>query len=257
MTIEKRSKTVVILGMHRTGTSMIGGTLSRLGVDMGEELVGVDWTNPLGHYEDKCFLSLNREILEAAGGDWKNPPDQRRIIIQEENFSGDIRELIRKRESRSKIWGWKDPRTSLTIELYLPHLTNPYLIVCHRDKQEIAESLKRRNKMEIEEGKILAKDYEQRIENFFNDHVYLPRLDLNYRKVTVDPKRWIMEMIDFLELESNDLNIEETVSFIKPNEEVKRKRPVAAAKRMLGLIKLGITNPWKIPGYLLRKIELK
>jgi len=65
---EKRPKEIIILGMHRSGTSMLSGMLDRLGIDMGDDVVGRQESNPLGHFEDGDLLSLNELILAKAGG---------------------------------------------------------------------------------------------------------------------------------------------------------------------------------------------
>jgi len=49
-------------------------------------------------------------------------------------------------------WGWKDPRLSLTIELFLPYLHNPVFVICTRKSQTIAESLFRRDGIEVKRG---------------------------------------------------------------------------------------------------------
>ncbi|ABN70622.1 hypothetical protein Smar_1536 [Staphylothermus marinus F1] len=52
----EEERTVVVLGMHRSDTSMIAGILNILGVYMGERLLGASWSNPLGHFEDLVSL---------------------------------------------------------------------------------------------------------------------------------------------------------------------------------------------------------
>ncbi len=225
-----RSKTVVVLGMHRSGTSMIGGVLFMLGVDMGKKLLGKQWSNPLGHFEDKRFYVLNKRILQAAGGSWNSVPSAEAILAQEQKFAEDIRILIEKRNS--EIWGWKDPRTNLTIELYLSYLTNPYFLVCHRNHEEIVKSLKRRDDMEhkenlgINEAKKLIEVYKRRIEAFFTKYSDLPKLDLIYDSVINEPQKWVKEIIEFLELESTEEQRRRAINFIKPKKEIEEIRGI-------------------------------
>ena len=121
--MEIHNKIVIVLGMHKSGTSMVAGSLKKLGVNMGKDTTP-DSTNPLGHFEDKEFVTLNSQILKKAGGSWTNPPAKEKILIQKEYFLRKIESLIQKQ--KSELWGWKDPRTCLTIELYLPYLINSY-----------------------------------------------------------------------------------------------------------------------------------
>lgn len=126
-------KTFVVLGMHKSATSLAAKGLHEAGVYMGENLnrYGFDGYD---FYENEDFVNLNDRILKAAGGDHKNPPSRQRIL--EQDFSREIQEVISKHER--KLWGWKDPRTTLTIELYMPYLKNPHFITCFRDPKKVA-----------------------------------------------------------------------------------------------------------------------
>ena len=68
-------KEVIILGMHRSGTSLMVNVLYKLGVNMGRIFKKKNYTNPLGFYEDINFIDLNKYIIKRLGKDWKNPPD--------------------------------------------------------------------------------------------------------------------------------------------------------------------------------------
>src|SRR6056297_3209798 len=99
----KKTKTIIILGMHKTRTSPLAGALVRLGVDMGrtikQESKRDDISNPLGHYEDWDFQKLNKQILKKAHGDWKNPPLKKDILNEKDSFKEQIKDLIQKKES--------------------------------------------------------------------------------------------------------------------------------------------------------------
>lgn len=253
--MRNQRKTVVVLGMHRSGTSMVTGVLSRLGVDVGQELLGKHWSNPLGHFEDRDFLELNNRILEAAGGSWDAPPSEDAIRAQMANFIKEVKDVIGRKNS--SIWGWKDPRTSLTIELYLPYLTNPYFIVCHRDFKAIAESLRQRDGMKIEQGIRLAGIYEKRIEDFFGAHPELRRVDITYEEMLAAPEKELRKIIDFLEIEVSQEQYQEALHFILPEEKIHWLSKKELMKARVGMIKKAVTKPWKIPGFILRKIWTK
>ncbi|MDI3547538.1 MAG: hypothetical protein PWR10_1190 [Halanaerobiales bacterium] len=213
-------KTVIVLGMHRCGTSMIAGVLNKLGINMGDKLLGKSPSNPLGHFEDEDFLDLNERILKAARGSWLNPPSEKEILEQKEQFQAEIMTLTSK--VNTGIWGWKDPRTSLTIDLYIDYLENPYFIVCHRKAEDVAASLQKRDPdfINIESGINLRNLYEERINNFFSEHPGLPRLDLYYEEVINAPRKWVKEIINFLEIVVSNKDFQRAVKFILPNEEV-------------------------------------
>lgn len=239
---ESNPKIVIILGMHKTGTSMIGGVLSNIAVNMGIEMLGTNWENPLGFYEDKHLLELNELILAAASGTWDIPPDRETILANENQFSKDIANLIDK-EQKLGIRGWKDPRMSLTIELYVPHLKNPIFVVTHRNNQAVAESLNRRDGIEIVEGFRLKKIYEDRIEIFFDENPQYQRLDLYYEEATKNPIECVNKLISFLEIQPSHKEYQDAVDFILPNEKMHK---LAKKMRRYQLIKKGIKQSFKI-----------
>jgi hypothetical protein len=243
-------KAVVILGMHRSGTSMVGGVLARLGVNMGEQFREDRLSsNPLGFYEDADFLNLNIKILREAGGSWENPPGLENILLQKSKFEVDIEKLIK---DKPHLWGWKDPRTSLTIRLYLPYLHNVYFIVCHRSPEEVANSLYKRSRMSFDKSMQLYEIYEREIEKFFKDHPDLKKIELDYKNVTIDPRGTVDEIIRHLDIEVNKKQYEKAIEFILPTGEKSKIK-----KRLLftHLIKKGIKNPWKIPHYLIKAVK--
>jgi hypothetical protein len=68
------SECVVILGMHRSGTSALAGVLQRLGVDFGNDLVGATPANPKGHFELTAAVRMNDHLLRRVfGARWKTP----------------------------------------------------------------------------------------------------------------------------------------------------------------------------------------
>lgn len=159
------SKQIIVLGPHRSGTSMVAGILHHLGVFMGEDLVmGNMPEQPTGYFEDREFLQLNERILSRAGGGWQDIPDQAAINSTADRFSEEIADLIGRR-SEHKIWGWKDPRTCLTLPLYLRFLSNPHIVIVQRDYLAIKASLIKREKglMDSVTAAIITETYLKRI----------------------------------------------------------------------------------------------
>ncbi len=66
---------VLVVGMHRSGTSALTGALGRLGLALpaAGDLVAGRYDNPV-HYESKALNDLDDAILAAAGGSWSAPP---------------------------------------------------------------------------------------------------------------------------------------------------------------------------------------
>jgi hypothetical protein len=63
---------VVVLGMHRSGTSSAAGALVRLGAAAPQHLMAPNADNERGFWESPVILDLNNAVLAAGGSDWKD-----------------------------------------------------------------------------------------------------------------------------------------------------------------------------------------
>ena len=63
---------VVVLGMHRSGTSSAAGALVRLGAAAPQHLLAPNADNERGYWESPVIVDLNDAILAAAGSNWKD-----------------------------------------------------------------------------------------------------------------------------------------------------------------------------------------
>ena len=161
------SKVFIVLGMHRSATSLVSKALLNeihMGPCPGPNV-----------FESRPFVLLNRKILRRAKGSWHKPPPERAILDQYDGMRDQIIETIEAEKADRVLWGWKDPRTTLTIKLYLPHLENPHFINIFRNPLDVARSLQRRDGFTTERGVRLANIYNARLLNFLN----CP--ELNYR----------------------------------------------------------------------------
>lgn len=149
-------KTFVVLGMHRSATSLVAEAMDSQ----------IEMHATTHRFESQPFIDLNKKILKQAGGSWDNPPSREAILAVD--VDEEIKELVK--QSEKDLWGWKDPRTTLTIELYWKHLTNPHVIACFRDPVEVGKSLERRGDMTAEEGEKLAHLYNNHLLDFLHDY---------------------------------------------------------------------------------------
>src|SRR5210317_53351 len=78
---ESRKKLVVVLGMHRSGTSVAARALKVLGVDLGDHLIPpIKNNNDRGFWEDIDINNFNNELLDKMGSNW-----DRLTILDETN----------------------------------------------------------------------------------------------------------------------------------------------------------------------------
>lgn len=141
---------VVVLGMHRSGTSAIAGSLRFVGLHLPDEryLLPPQPDNPRGFFENRVLLDLNDQLLEALGGDWSAPPPLPPGWQDDPSLDGLRAEAEQAfRETMPpRGWIWKDPRTCLTLPFWLPMFDEPPVAVfIYRDPRRIARSLESRN----------------------------------------------------------------------------------------------------------------
>jgi len=166
---------IVVLSMHRSGSSLTASILQSLGVYIGTELLGTHPSQPYGHFENVKFYRLNVDILKAAGGNWANPPPDGAIMAVKPQFKERIIRTIQE-ESRD-LWGFKCPRTCLTIPLYLPYLKDPRFILVYRDPIAIAASLSKRSGTPPDGWVNLIKVYQRAMEIYA---IGYPVIRVNY-----------------------------------------------------------------------------
>ena len=129
--------------------------------------------NPKGHYENLEFVRLNDAILNAAGGWWGSPPSRERILKVIPEFSDWVADVIAR--NRKDVWGFKDPRTVLTLDHYLPHIKGLHIVAVFRDPDEVARSLSSRNPnlFSHDSAKCLARYYNVQIQQHLS-RLYTP-----------------------------------------------------------------------------------
>jgi hypothetical protein len=140
---------VIVLGMHRSGTSAVTRLLNLLGADVGpEDDLVHDFDNPAGHWESRSLVSANDRILSVLGRSWDFPPRLAPGWERTEEMDGLVPELADTFASvyRSCPWVWKDPRTCLTLPLWRRVLGDaPRIVYVRRDPAAVVHSVFRRD----------------------------------------------------------------------------------------------------------------
>jgi hypothetical protein len=136
---------VCITGMHRSGTSLLAQLLRSTGLDLGptEQLLPPSDRNADGYWEHPRFVAINDSILETLGGRWDLPPQPPPGWESGNEFAplrAEAQALTSTIGLRSP-WGWKDPRSSLTLPFWRSIFPGMTTIVCVRNPLEVAQSL--------------------------------------------------------------------------------------------------------------------
>ncbi len=174
---------IVVLGMHRSGTSSVAGLLARMGAHVGPEddlLVGPD--NPRGHYESGRLHGACLRRMAAAGGDWMHPPTASPPAAIDA-FRREVAALLDGFESH-RPWLIKEPRLCLLARELLPLLTRPVFVIVVRAPQAVARSLATRDGMQPDAALALWAHYNR--EAFAASRGW-PRLLVDYDALLADP----------------------------------------------------------------------
>jgi hypothetical protein len=139
------SLAVLVLGMHRSGTSLATEILRELGLWLGPEqgLIGASDGNPRGHFELLAGVEFDNEVLRLAGGSWDGPP----VMSSIDALATTMRPAVDLWfEGRAPL-AFKDPRLCLTLPVWMPALAGYDVRIVHlfRDPQAVARSLVTRN----------------------------------------------------------------------------------------------------------------
>jgi hypothetical protein len=141
---------LIIAGAHRSGTSVTARLLDRAGLFLGYDLDPPSPSNPYGLFEDREIQRLHNAILLDNGTTWQ--VTRRFLPVIGPPRWGQLAELIERREAEHEIWGFKEPRTCLFIEIWKNILPRAKCLIVFRHFSDSAYSLERRAANELFAG---------------------------------------------------------------------------------------------------------
>jgi hypothetical protein len=146
---EDANRLVVVLGSGRSGTSILTRFLGACGMRLSDDMVGVSEQNPEGAFEDREIFDIQTQIFSRLGSSQVLPMPKDWMLGEWVNDSiRQLNDVINRRVSESKeLWGFKDPRTSLLLPLWIRVFNKanvrPIYLMAVRDPQAVVSSLKR------------------------------------------------------------------------------------------------------------------
>lgn len=162
---------LVVLGMHRSGTSAMAGVLSRIGFGVGASLLLPNQYNPRGYFENKLLVDENNALLERLHSAWDDVRPLPLDALAQHLASSDNR-VRHKALLETELSGsggvdqgyvLKDPRLCRVLPLWQPVWQdlgwNPRYILMLRHPDEVVASLQHRDGMAPEHGYLLYVAY--------------------------------------------------------------------------------------------------
>lgn len=178
---------LVIVGMHRSGTSLVAQACSAAGISAGppEEMLAAQSDNPAGFFEHRNLVALNDDLLESSGASWFAPG---RVIQRDVPLpDAGLKLLEHLRASGNGQFLLKDPRLCLTWPVWEDQIEDPTLLYVYRDALSVARSLNRRNHFPLQLGLLLWEDYNRRALRYLADATG-STLAVSYDSILESPK---------------------------------------------------------------------
>lgn len=148
-----KKQIVIILGMHRSGTSVVARITQSLGYELGNRLIEPNGENPKGFFENQEIVSFNDRLLRHISLSWDSLG-----FIWEENFEKELfkdlffeaNDILSENFSNSSFWAIKDPRLCILLPFWQRVIHHFYsceisYLLCLRNPLESYLSQKERN----------------------------------------------------------------------------------------------------------------
>lgn len=172
-------KPLIVLAMHRSGTSLVASWLQACGIQMtldGDP--GAGFGNEKGHFEHADFVPLHkasiyRQVRHSCGWKARHP----KPLWFSEAERAEAIKIVEKLNAEGRPWGWKDPRTVLFAHQWKELIPDAKALVIHRDRESVIDSMVRRSrngthpevKITTAEARLVEHAYSEVLHQFTKD----------------------------------------------------------------------------------------
>lgn len=155
-------KVILVVGMHRSGTSAITGTMVQLGLGAPLTLMPSNNENERGYWESLRISVLHDELLAAAGSSWRDWRAFDRTwhhSVCGNAFRTRAKLLFGEEFGEAELFAFKDPRLCRIIPFWVAAFEEmqiaPLVVIPIRSPLEVAQSLAKRDGFSLETGLLL------------------------------------------------------------------------------------------------------
>lgn len=184
---------LLVLGMHRSGTSALSGLLATGSAALPQNLLAANQSNPRGFFESGRIAWVNGARLHGSGSAWDDPllyPCPSWPPAEDAHWRGLARELFEEEFGDASWPLMKDPRLSVVLPAWRPVFADlglrPGCVICMRNPAAVAASLVRRDGFSAEKSLLLWASY--MVAAVVNTHD-LPRVFVGYDNLLADWRR--------------------------------------------------------------------
>jgi hypothetical protein len=188
------NQAIIVLGMHRSGTSALTRVLNLHGMELGSSMMVPQTDNESGFWEHQDIVDVHDDILKMLRSSWDDE-----ILSDEWWLKKSLRPHVKKLSqilvrdfSRCPLWGIKDPRMCRLLPLWVPLLEKlnckPVFVLAIRHPLEVAKSLEKRNGFSLQKGERLWFEHSLLLERSSRG---FPRVIIPYEHLLTDWKNVI------------------------------------------------------------------
>jgi len=184
---------LMVLGMHRSGTSALAGMLGLAGAALPDHLMPATDANARGFFESQRLFKLHEELLAELGISWRDvsPPPQSFLGSRDATrWVKRLAEAVDEEFGDAPLFIVKDPRVCRFVPLWERVLdrvgARPVYLLALRNPLDVAASLQSQHQIEESAGLLLWLDHVLRAER---DSRGQPRVVVRYESLLDDWRR--------------------------------------------------------------------
>jgi hypothetical protein len=231
---------IIVLGMHRSGTSAFTKVLSLCGATLPRHpLAGPRESNARGHWEPLPIVDAHEQFLTAAGRRWDDILEFPESMFRSKlaaKYERHLTDLALREFGDSPMFILKDPRVSRLMHLWRPVFKKinaaPYAVIAVRNPLEVADSLERRDGWDQYRALVVWLRYMLAAERDTRD---LPRCFIRYDRLIEDWRATVGTIENRLEISFSALHqghtAEEIDAFLSPEMRHHKYRPIELLAR--------------------------
>ncbi|WP_424767317.1 glycosyltransferase [Paenibacillus sp. sgz302251] len=228
-----KSKVICVLGMHRSGTSVVTRAISALGAYVGEEdeLLPPQEDNPEGFWEYQQFVSINDQILQQLNLVWDSVgifPENWWELPEINIYKEAIKQIILEKFMHHPLWVFKDPRTCILLPLWKLIFAELNIeckfVITIRNPLDIAASLWKRDGYSMEKSIGLWAYYTISALYWTSNDA---RVIVNYDRLLENNKNDINKIMRLMEVDLDEQEVIKKLStLLKPNLRHSKSEPL-------------------------------
>ncbi|MBW0001374.1 MAG: sulfotransferase [Verrucomicrobia bacterium] len=217
-------RVVLIMGMHRSGTSLLAHMLAAAGLPFGTNLLNTPRPdNPNGYGEHAEVVAIHEELLEALGRTWYGPDGAIALpadwLSWPETLEAKERltAIVRQELGARRLWALKDPRLCRLLPVWLALLDElrlePVPVLCIRHPEAVAASLRVRNKMPHDHA---VATWLAHMQDALRALDHLPASVVEFDKLLAAPEPVLRALLETLDVEITPEALAHAVALAKP-----------------------------------------